>query len=141
MNSKIILYLRFFLKNKLLPSIPKSTYKIFNFFVSYLLGKKNKISYSRKWYEEEYHIKIYHLDKLNYESLMKIWEKKGYKKRLYDVLDKINIFSNAKWLEVACHHGKTVFWSAEKFSDFNITFFTFDFSNKSIEWIKKYNPI
>ncbi|GAH73088.1 unnamed protein product [marine sediment metagenome] len=105
------------------------------------MKRRNKIIYSQKWYDEEYNEKIYNADKLDYQKLMKFLENSGYKKRLYDVLDKVNIKPNSKWLEVACHHGKTVFWTAERYPNLNINFFMFDFSTTSIEWIKRNNPI
>lgn len=108
--------------------------------IYYLIIRNQKlIKYSKKWYEKDYHIKKLELDKVSYDRLMSYWEKAGYKKRLFNVLDKIKLQKNPNWLEVACHHGKTAFWSAERYPD--AFFYMFDFSKPAIEWIIKNNPI
>ncbi len=122
--------------SKIIPEIIKEKLNLIYFKLrSYLTG----INYSKEWYETEYHLNIYQLDKRSYDEIMSIWEKKGYKNRLYEVLNYIKVPQNAKWLEVACHHGKTAFWCAERYKD--ITFYMFDFSSTAIEWIKNNNPI
>lgn len=106
-----------------------------------LFNRVKFIPYSKKWYENEYHFKVLHLDKVSYKTIMNYYERTGYKRRLFDVLESINLPSdtNYKWLEVGCHFGKTVFWSAEKYS--NMTFYMFDFSEVAVKWIEKNNPI
>ncbi len=99
--------------------------------------------YSQKWYEEEYHSKgAYNLPKRNYEDVDTEWIAAGYKKRLYNVLTEmekiVDVEKIEHCLEVACHHGKSVFWMAERWEE--IKFKAFDFSRVAIDWCKKNNP-
>ena len=55
-------------------------------------------NYTKEWYENDYNFNIYQLDKYSYDEIMKIWEEKGAKRRLFDVLDRVQIPPKANWL-------------------------------------------
>jgi len=100
-----------------------------------------KIEYSQQYYDDNYHTQKGALDKRSFIQVMDFWEKQGFKDELFTVLKQIDIPGDRKldWLEIACMHGKTVWWIAEKYS--NIFFYMFDFSQIAINWVSKNNPI
>lgn len=101
---------------------------------------QRKIEYSKEFYETEYHSGTYRLQERSYQEVMAEWEAMGWKKMLFEVFDRIESpLAPRTWLEPACHHGKTVFWLAERFPE--TRFFMFDFSQTAIEFCTKYNPI
>lgn len=121
-------FLRRIIKSIILP-------KIGGYFKQIDLSEK--ISYSKSWYE-----KYYHEDRFeNLNKFLEYVENAGYKKRLYQVLDHIQIPKNIelRWLEPACNKGKTVFWSSERYP--LAKFFMFDFNMKVIKWLINNNPI
>lgn len=102
-----------------------------------LRRRKEGFNYSIQWYEASYHKAHYHLDSRSYASVMREWESFGYKDRLYRVFDEVAVPKGCRFLEVACHHGKTAFWLAERHSD--ATFHMFDFSQVAVDWCQRNN--
>ena len=101
---------------------------------------QTKIVYSQDFYEQEYHSGIYQLPSRDLTSLMTEWEGMGWKEMLFRVLDSIRSpFTPTTLLEVACHHGKTAFWLAERFPE--ARFYMFDFSRTAVEFCQRNNPI
>jgi ubiquinone/menaquinone biosynthesis C-methylase UbiE len=101
---------------------------------------QTKIIYSREFYEQQYHRGIYRLPERDLADLMAEWEQMGWKEMLFQVMDSIRDPLNPRtWLEVACHHGKTAFWLAERFPD--TRFYMFDFSSTAVEFCRRNNPI
>jgi ubiquinone/menaquinone biosynthesis C-methylase UbiE len=101
---------------------------------------QTKIEYSKEFYEEDYHRGSYRLPERNLADVMAEWEYMGWKKMLFRVLDSIDRpFQPVNWLEIACHHGKTAFWLAERFP--TTKFYMFDFSSTAIEFCRRHNPI
>ena len=101
---------------------------------------QTKITYSQEFYEQDYHCGIYHLPNRNLADLMTEWEDMGWKEMLFRVMDSIHSpFTPTTLLEVACHHGKTAFWLAERFP--RTRFYMFDFSSTAVEFCRRHNPI
>jgi SAM-dependent methyltransferase len=101
---------------------------------------QTKIIYSREFYEEDYHRGTYRLDERTYADVMAEWESLGWKKMLLDVVDSVAVpLHPRRWLEVACHHGKTGFWLAERFPE--TCFYMFDFSSTAVDFCRRHNPI
>lgn len=101
---------------------------------------QTKIIYSRDFYEDDYHRGAYRLHERNLDDVMAEWEGLGWKQMLMKVLDSVSVpLDPHRWLEVACHHGKTAFWLAERFPD--TTFYMFDFSATAIDFCRRYNRI
>ena len=104
---------------------------------AYQQRKRLNFEYSKKWYDEVYHS---WLPNVSYKERMQYCEEAGYKKRLVEVFNSIEVKQEKQnWLEVACHHGKTAFWLAENFR--SVKFWMFDFSDVAVNWCKRNNPI
>ena len=98
------------------------------------------VKYSKKFYEEDYHSKDYALQEQNLDSLMERFTEMGQKAKLHEALDEIqDIPVPAKWLEVGCQFGKSVFWLADRYPE--TKFYMFDFAETAISFINKHNPI
>jgi len=112
-----------------------------NYFRPLFYRLQTKIEYSRDFYENEYHKGgKYRLHERTLADLMQEWEAMGWKDKLYRCLDTVSVpLSPKRWLEPACHHGKTAFWAAERYPD--TCFYMFDFSTPAVEFCKKFNPI
>lgn len=98
----------------------------------------NRIKYSRKFYEEDYHAQEYDLQNQSLETVMERFE--GVGDRLFKTLEQIeDLPAPETWLEVGCQFGKSAFWLAKRFP--TTTFYMFDFAQAAIDFINKYNPI
>ena len=101
---------------------------------------QTKIVYSQDYYETDYHGGIYRLPGRDLADLLTEWEGMGWKDMLFRVVDSIHPpFAPTTLLEVACHHGKTAFWLAERFP--KTRFYMFDFSRTAVEFCQRHNPI
>ncbi len=95
--------------------------------------------YSREWYERHYHGETYALPKRDYEDVFcRDWDKRPHKRRLKEVFAQVPMERVKDCLEVACHHGKTMFWLCEWYP--HIRYWGFDFSQVAIDWCRRYNP-
>ena len=100
----------------------------------------DRVNYSRKFYEEDYHTKEYALQEQNLESLMKRFTDTGHKAKLLEALEQIKDLPTPKtWLEVGCQFGKSTFWIAEQYPP--TVFYMFDFAQTAIDFVNKHNPI
>lgn len=100
-----------------------------------------EFEYSRRWYETEYHGRgAYHLPERTYADVMDEWAPR--KSRLYRVLGEaesyVDIGSVGRCLEAGCHHGKTAFWMAERYSGMRIA--AVDFSWVAVRWCAWWSP-
>ena len=89
--------------------------------------------YSQEWYDITYHIGRIGIDKRTFDDVNIQYEKHGYRKRLNEVLNKINVpDEEITWLEVGCHLGLTAYWVLERYPQ--VFMYMFDFSDSSINW-------
>jgi cyclopropane fatty-acyl-phospholipid synthase-like methyltransferase len=108
-----------------------------------ILKSPDEFYYSPEWYSNTYHAKgDFYLKGKTYKQVSDKWEKKGYKKRMFEVFDDVNKkyrLENKDGLEIACHWGRTIFWLWFKYKIRRYD--GFDFSKTAIDWAIKNNPM
>jgi cyclopropane fatty-acyl-phospholipid synthase-like methyltransferase len=102
-----------------------------------ILKSPDEFYYSPEWYSNTYHAKgDFYLRGKTYRQVSDKWEKKGYKKRMFEVFDGLKL-NGKKGLEIACHWGRTMFWLANKYNIYKYD--GFDFSKSAVDWARKVN--
>ena len=108
----------------------------------WLEQRRYRFQYGRTWYDSGYHVKLGEISGGQAASL-EYWEAEGYRARLMKVCDELDRHvrfpTPTQYLEVACMYGKTAFWLAERYPQFEV--WTFDFSERFVEHCKTHNPI
>lgn len=108
----------------------------------WLEQRKYNFEYGREWYDSGYHTKLCDVSD-GHAPTLQFWEAQGYRARLMracDELDQLVKFrAPTRYLEVGCMYGKTAFWLAERYPQFDV--WTFDFSQRFVDHCRANNPI
>lgn len=111
-------------------------------FKVWLEARRYKFQYGQDFYEHGYHAKLERLTR-GQGTRLEYWESLGYRARLMKVCDALDRYvtfpARTQYLEVACMYGKTAFWLAERYPQFEV--WMFDFSEKFVEHCRSHNPI